>query len=63
MGGYSVGDEADWLIEQEIFGWAFEDDYVQRRRKVEATEVAEEAFDDAKSDKKLKELNKGVIEW
>lgn len=59
-----MGEIADWMIEQEIWGYErdndFGDTYYEPRTP---TEVAEEVLEDAKKNKKVKDLNKGVIEW
>ena len=60
-----MGDEADWMIEQMIWGCNddFSDDVLFERVHRSATDVAEERFDEVAKDKKVKDLNKGVFEW
>lgn len=59
-----MGEEAEWLIDQMIFGCSdgFEDEWEDRPRR-EATEVAEEFLRDAKRNKRVQTLNEGVIKW
>jgi hypothetical protein len=63
------GDIADSMIEKMIWGcnddfddlWEYGDGNIVEPRT--ATEVAEERLDEVSKDKRVKDLNKGVINW
>jgi len=58
-----MGDEADWIIEQMIWGeYDFEEEWEPQPKRT-ATEVAEQLLKDKNKMKGAKKLNDGVIKW